>query len=226
MSVFTTGHRNQPWLWQVTLLCFVLGTLLAASLQTSRVISRSGFGSSRVGVPSSGPPININALKDREQEIARLNAKKTELENALGKGTGQLKTLNDELQKMKILAGLTPMRGPGIVLTLQDSKKRPPSARMASEVASGLIHDVDLQLAVNELQQAGAEALAINNQRITSRTAIRCVGPTILVNSVPLVPPYTIHAIGDADTLWGGLNLPFGVLDGIRRQDPTMFKLE
>ena len=52
------------------------------------------------------------------------------------------------------------------------------------------------------------------------------MGPTILINNVPLVPPYIISAIGDPDTLWGGINLPFGVLENLRRVDPDMVKLE
>jgi uncharacterized protein YlxW (UPF0749 family) len=85
---------------------------------------------------------------------------------------------------------------------------------------------VDLRQVLDELGQSGSEAISINNQRIVGRTYLRCVGPTILVNSIPLVPPYVIQAIGDPDTLWGGLNLPYGVLDQMRRYDPLMFKIE
>lgn len=227
MSVPGSSHRNQPWFWQVTALCFVLGLLLAASLQTSRAISRAGVGGRpRVGVPPSGPPIDPNAAKNLQNEIDRKNLRITDLETALGTGTKGLKTLNDELQKMKVLAGLTAVHGPGITLTLVDSKKRPVSIRTA-EITNGMIHDVDLQAVINELVQSSAEAIAVNSERVIGgRTSIRCVGPTILVNSVPLVPPYVISAIGDPDTLWGGLNLPYGVLEAIRRFDPAMFKLE
>src|SRR5262245_5528898 len=128
MNVFTTGHRNQPWVWQVTGLCFILGLLLAAALQTVRSISRSGYGTNRVGVP---PAFNANAdaIRQRDKEIDRLQKQNTKLENSLGEGTRGQKTLNEELQRVKILAGLTPVKGPGIVITLQDSKKRPASPR-------------------------------------------------------------------------------------------------
>lgn len=209
----------------MTALCFVLGLLLAASLQTVRNINRAGIGGGRVGVPPAGQPVRTDTVRKLEKEINDLRESKTKLENALAGRNDEVKTVNDELQKTKMLAGLMEVAGPGIVLTLQDSKKRPPTLR-AFEQDKYNIHDVDLQQVVHELVASGAEAIAIKDQRITSRTAIRCVGPTIQVNSVPIAPPYVITAIGDPGTLAGGLNLPFGVLDGMRRYDPAMFSLE
>ncbi|MGC8666702.1 MAG: DUF881 domain-containing protein [Chthonomonadales bacterium] len=226
MNVFTTGHRNQPWIWQVTALSFLLGLLLAGSLQTVGYIRRSGIGLGRFGgvAPSFTVPMSA-AMRQQQKEIADLREHNTKLENALGKGNDQLKTLNDELQKVKIIAGLTEVHGPGIVITLQDSAKRPPSAR-TFEQANGIIHDTDLQQVLNELGPSGAEAVAVNNQRIVGRSSLRCVGPTVMVNNVPVAPPYVIRAIGDPNTLFAGMNLPYGVLDGIRRYDPQMVRIE
>ncbi len=225
MNVFASGHRNQPWVWQVTGLCFILGLLLASSLQTVRKISRAG-GPVRIGMSGAAPPaVRTDVLRQRDQEIERLRSQVSDLETTMGKNTGQTKALNDDLQKAKVLAGLTPVHGPGVVVTLQDSKKKAPSARTL-DALTGIVHDSDLQMVVNELGQSGAEAIAINDQRVVARTAIRCVGPTIQVNSVPLAPPYVIEAIGDPQTLYGGLNMPLGALDGIRRYDPDMAKIE
>ncbi len=87
---------------------------------------------------------------------------------------------------------------------LQDGK---PKSNRAFESERLIVHDYDLQLVVNELTASGAEAIAINGQRVISRTAIRCVGPTIMVNNVPIVPPFEILAVGDPGTLAGGLLL-------------------
>lgn len=225
MSVFKTGHRHRPWEWQVTGLCFILGVLLAASLQTVRYMSRSGFGPGRVGQSPGGPPVRIDVVRQRDKEIADQRQHISELEKLISTGSDQKKSLYDELQKVKILAGLTKVHGPGIVLSLQDSVKRPSPMRQL-EAANGIVHDVDLQGVVNELGTSGAEAIAINKQRIVGRTSLRCVGPTIQINNVPLTPPYVIQAIGDPDTLYGGLNLPYGVLEGMRRYDPAMVKIE
>lgn len=222
MNSTTSRPANHPWVWQVTALCFLLGLLLTGAMVSN--VRRSG-GAARVGQPLLGPAVRTDAVNKLEKEIADLRNSKTTLENSIAKGNDQVKTLNDELQKVKLYAGLTDTEGPGIVLTLRDSVKRPPANR-SLDAEKYLIHDVDLQQVVHELFASGAEAIAIRDQRVTSRTAIRCVGPTIQVNGVPVSPPYTVQAIGDPATLVGGLSLPYGILDGIRRYDPAMYRLE
>jgi uncharacterized protein YlxW (UPF0749 family) len=225
MNVFSSGPRHKPWLWQVSALCFVLGLLLAGSLHTVGSIRRSGYGPSRVGMSPAGNANLAAALRDKDKQITALLEKTTKLETALSLGDGQAKTLNEELQKTKFLAGLTEVKGPGIVLTLRDSKKRPPSNRVWDRDRY-IVHDSDIQQAVNELAASGAEAIAVNGQRVIGRTSIRCVGPTIQVNGVPISPPYEIRAIGDPNAMVSGLNLPWGLLDNMRRFDPEMFTIE
>lgn len=221
--MFASAHRHQPWLWQVTALCFILGLLVAGSLQTVSTIRRTGNTVVRVGVGGPAGPQLTATLRQREKEIADLREKQTNLENVLAEGSGKLQALNDELQKVKLLGGLSEVHGPGIQLTLQDGK---PRSNRAYEAERMTIHDYDLQMVVNELTASGAEALSINGQRIVSRTAIRCVGPTVMVNNVPVVPPFEVLAIGDPGTLSGGLNLPGGYLDELRAVDASMFRLE
>lgn len=220
--MFTSAHRHQPWLWQVTALCFILGLLVAGSLQTVSTIRRTGATPARVGFGGSITPTLSATLRQREKEIADLREKQTALENVLAEGSGKLQALNVELQKVKLLGGLTEVHGPGILLVLQDAKRT--SRAVFSE--RDIIHDYDLQMVVNELTASGAEAIAINGQRVISRTAIRCVGPTIMVNHVPVGAPFEILAIGDPGVLAAGLNLPGGYLDDLRTIDPGMFRLE
>src|SRR5438067_7373537 len=113
MNVFTSSHRHQPWVWQVTFLCFVLGFLLAASLQTVRSVNRAG-GLTRPGWTGSGP-VHTEGISKLQKEIAKLQDDKTKLETSLAQGDNQAKTLNDELQKTKLMAGLTPVHGPGVI---------------------------------------------------------------------------------------------------------------
>ncbi len=227
MGIFTAGHRNQPWLWQVTALCFILGVLLASSLQTVRHINRSGLVMDRVGWPRARvSQTPIQTVRRHEEEINRLRARNTELENAIGKGRGEEKLLNDELQKNKILAGLTPVKGPGVVITLNDSARQSGSLMRTSEMSRGIIHDIDLQAVVHELFASGAEAVSVNGHRVVGRTALRCVGPAVQINSVPIAVPFVVRAIGNPDTLYGGLNMQLGVLDQIRQYDAAMVKME
>ncbi|MDN5344294.1 MAG: hypothetical protein PWQ18_405, partial [Clostridia bacterium] len=64
-----------------------------------------------------------------------------------------------------------------------------------------IIHDKNVLYLVNELRAAGAEAIAVNGQRIVTNSDIRCVGTVIMVNSTRLAPPYEVQAIGNPDTL-------------------------
>lgn len=227
MNVFASGSRHQPWVWQVTGLCFILGLLLAGSIQTVGNMRRSGFSSQRIGAaPMPAPSQSLTTtITQKEKQINELQNGKTKLEMSLANQGSAATALNDELQKTKLLAGLSGVEGPGIALILQDSKIGP-AANRQFERENYIIHDVTLQRAINELNASGAEVISINGQRVTSRTAIRCVGPTALVNNVPLASPYEIRAIGDAAAMTGGLTIPDGFMQFIRSYDPAMARLE
>ena len=119
--------------------------------------------------------------------------------------------MSDQLKRSEVLAGLTEVEGPGIVLTLTDSTWQSDSSTEGQEVF--LIHDGDLRQAVSELAAAGAEAYSINGQRIISTTPIRCVGPVITINEQKTAPPYEISVIGDPKTLEAAVNMRGGLAD-------------
>ena len=101
-------------------------------------------------------------------------------DRAAGQGSAPLvRELNDQLEEARIAAGLIPLTGTGIVLQLEDSTE--PSAPGANE-ADYLVGAHDLRTVVEELWVAGAEAIAVNGERITPTTAIIDIGPSILVN--------------------------------------------
>jgi uncharacterized protein YlxW (UPF0749 family) len=90
-----------------------------------------------------------------------------------------------------------------------------------------IIHSEDIQAVINELRAIGAEAIAVNDQRVVATTAIRCVGPVVQVNSIPTNgSPVRIMAIGDPDTLVSGLTMASGVQDQYKVTDPTMFSID
>lgn len=115
--------------------------------------------------------------------------------------------LTAELAQLELLAGTVPVTGPGLVLTIDDAQtKAEPVApdanpRSASGPDQGKVIATDLQLIVNGLWEAGAEAISVNGHRLTSRAAIRSAGEAILVDYRPLSRPYVITAIGDRGTL-------------------------
>lgn len=104
----------------------------------------------------------------------------------------------EQAQQLGISAGTTPVVGPGVVLTMEDSALAQAGQPDADD---GRVQDYDLQIVVNDLWASGAEAIAINGVRLTTGTAIRTAGETVLVDLQPLVSPYTIEAIGDPDAM-------------------------
>ncbi|MFG3227998.1 DUF881 domain-containing protein [Kitasatospora sp. NPDC048194] len=102
--------------------------------------------------------------------------------------------------------GLGEVTGPGVRLVLEDAPGTGAGGNVDPRAGqgfsnSGRLRDRDLQLVVNGLWGSGAEAVSINGQRLTALSAIRAAGEAVLVDNRPLVPPYTIQAIGDGPKL-------------------------
>lgn len=107
----------------------------------------------------------------------------------------------ENLQRLEQAAAVTPVEGPGVTVTVDDAPadEQPLGTEPATPPAPELsrILDVDLQKIVNALWAAGAEAVAVDGQRLSALTAIRSAGEAILVDYRPISPPYTVSAVGD-----------------------------
>ena len=139
-------------------------------------------------------------------------------------GAAQPAPYQSPLGQAKLLAGLTPVQGPGVIVTLNDSKK--PLPRLPAGITPNIIHDTDINQVVNELKAAGAEAISVNDQRLVATSAIRNAGPTIFVNNTPQTPPYVIKAIGNPKSITAALNLKGGIAAAFRSFDPAMFSVQ
>ncbi|MDT4990537.1 MAG: hypothetical protein QOH97_429 [Actinoplanes sp.] len=105
------------------------------------------------------------------------------------------------LRDLEAQTGLAPVRGPGAKITVGDGPT-PINPVTENRSTEARVRDSDLQLAANALWAAGAEAIAVNGQRLTATSTIRQAGEAILVDFQPVTTPYTIMAIGP-DTLTG-----------------------
>lgn len=151
----------------------------------------------------------INHLEEQTQVMEnRLVSLRKELEGKQQRQTGgeyRVTALEAELRMLEAQAGLREVAGPGVVITLDDNNSGALSAQQANpgfyQPDNFLIHDKNILYLVNELKRAGAEAIAVNNQRIVPSSTIRCVGTVILVNSARLAPVYEIKAVGDPEAL-------------------------
>lgn len=107
---------------------------------------------------------------------------------------------------VSMLSGATAVHGPGVKLVVDDAKEASSGGgdnprETADFSDTGRVRDRDMQRVVNGLWAAGAEAVSINGQRLTALSAIRAAGDAILVDNKPLVPPYTVLAVGDGQRL-------------------------
>lgn len=147
-------------------------------------------------------------------ELSEQRFKITEIERTLGEGQSSHEQLVNQFEGARLQAGLTALKGPGLVVRLTDSPRQP---GQSEDPYDFIVHDLDLTVLVNELWASGAEAVEVNGQRIVARSAIRCVGPTVLVNTNRIASPFIVKAIGDVDHLEGGLKMPGGFLDSTNR---------
>jgi uncharacterized protein YlxW (UPF0749 family) len=107
--------------------------------------------------------------------------------------TQEGRALQNRLRTLGAAVGVRPVTGPGMVVTVDDA----PDARSDRQQ----VLDGDLQRLVNGLWEAGAEAISINNQRLTQLSAIRTAGEAITVNFKPLRRPYVVSVIGNPDQM-------------------------
>ncbi len=126
--------------------------------------------------------------------LAELRAQLSSRRQEAAARTDRLIALRNELDRQRFLAGLTPVRGSGVQVILDDSSALVPPGTDANDY---IIHEYDLRDVVNLLWMAGSEAIAVNDERLVNSTSIYCLGSTVIVNDTRLSPPYLVRAIGN-----------------------------
>ena len=174
-------------------------------------------------VQKVGGSVSLQRAQELSNKVQRLTEEKESLENQIKEFQQRIKEYEDaaqdvdkitdtmykELERIRILAGLSDVEGPGIVVTV-DMKTQ------TIDEFTGTINtitDEDLLRIVNELNAAGAEAISINEERIVSTTEIRNAGRFININTNSYSTPFIIKAIGDPNNLESALMLIGGVVD-------------
>ncbi|WP_374196736.1 DUF881 domain-containing protein [Streptomyces sp. ISL-96] len=182
---------------------------LAAGLVLAALVVTVGAAQARIEAPV--------IAKEREELINRVEAETAaadQIEENVDKlraevGERQRRALEkhggDQGGLVALLSGATAVQGPGVKLVVDDAKDSDEGGGGPRESTSfsdtGRLRDRDMQRVVNGLWSSGAEAVAINGQRLTSLSAIRAAGDAILVDNRPLVPPYTVLAVGPGERL-------------------------
>jgi uncharacterized protein YlxW (UPF0749 family) len=203
----------------LTLVLLVFGFIVAYSVQLT-MEGASSLPASTDNDWEKKVRLNEKLIREKEtnegleQRLQKLRLEVNKKEKELSERQAVSKQVLNELEQMRMRAGLIPVVGPGVTVTLEDSK----SARSFTNVADGIVHDQNIRDVVNELFAAGAEGVSINDQRLVASSSVRCVGPTIIVNDTKLAPPFVIKAIGDKETLVSALKLPGGVIDILKKR--------
>lgn len=154
-------------------------------------------------------------LEDLTEQLKRTEKERTDLLVEMQKLREETSSevQAKEHQQLNMYAGTLSMHGPGVSVTIDDSKV---TAKPGDNPNIYLIHDDDLLKVINELKAAGAEAISINEQRLIATSEVRCAGPTVSVNNVRSSPPYIIKAIGDPQSLDASLKMRGGVIETLK----------
>src|SRR6202008_654779 len=152
-------------------------------------------------------------VREAQQAVARPPARRASLfstiDNHHGGSPGAdaaLAAITNRSKRLAVDAGLDPMRGPGLVVTLNDAQ-RDAEGRFPRDASPDdlVVHQQDIEAVLNALWSAGAEGIQVQDQRIVGTSAPRCVGNTLLLNGRTYSPPYVITAIGDVPAMQGAL---------------------
>jgi uncharacterized protein YlxW (UPF0749 family) len=222
-------RQSRSWVWQVTALSLVLGALLGLALRSQWQIRQLQLPGNRFSTLAAAYGDLKRGNEELQSEVRKLREQITTLETQISKGTSETEAINSQLQQSKLLAGLTPVRGPGLIITLHDTRRR----LSPEDADQGIVHDQDINAILSELKAAGAEALAIAGadresepQRVTALTTARCAGPGMKVNDTVLGAPYRIFAIGNPVELESQLKIPNGVIDNAGLEYLGMIRIE
>ncbi|MEA4814648.1 MAG: DUF881 domain-containing protein [Oscillospiraceae bacterium] len=197
----------------ISVVCIILGLLFAMQFKGVRANSTT----------DSLNTTRAQTLQELLNEERESNEKqKTQIESlekelAIYRDAASSDESNDELMarisELEMEAGLTDVSGEGVEVVLNDSK----AADTTGDEADYLIHDSDILSVINELRDAGAEALSLNGNRILATSEVRCSGSVVTINGTRTSAPFVIDAIGDSDTMFNALMMRNGVVDVLKQ---------
>ncbi|MEE6136186.1 DUF881 domain-containing protein [Mycobacterium sp. 050128] len=192
---------RSPWRFGVPLVCLLAGLLLAATHGVS----------GGAEIRRSDAPRLVDLVRETQASVNRLKAERDELEGKidsthLRSSDAALTAMLRRSAELAAEADMTPVHGPGLVVTLDDAQ-RDANGRFPRDASPDdlVVHQQDIQAVLNALWSAGAEAIQMQDQRIIASSVPRCVGNTLLLNGRTYSPPYTVTAIGNATAMQAAL---------------------
>ncbi|MDJ0393541.1 DUF881 domain-containing protein [Rhodococcus sp. G-MC3] len=203
------GAAPRVWGILVLAVCLVVGILLATTRQFSHGDEIRRSDTTRL---SSLVRDAQSSADDAEAVRDDLTARVDALQVAAGRNNSDVGVARSQTDRLSAPAGLDAQSGSGIVVTLTDAP-RGQDGRYASDASPNdlVVHQQDIQSVLNALWSGGAGAIAMQDQRIVSRIAPRCIGNTLLLDGRTYSPPYVVSALGDPAALSKALDNAPGV---------------
>ncbi|MEO6143191.1 MAG: DUF881 domain-containing protein [Dermatophilaceae bacterium] len=182
------------------LLAIILGFAVATQVRQNQVLGLESLRQAELVTILD----NATLLSSRlDQDARELQGTRDELVNGSTGGAAALKAAQERLDALGILAGTARAHGPGIRVTISD-----PNAK----VTAPLLLD-----AIEELRDAGAEAIQVGGIRVVASSSFGASGSGVEVDGVTLTEPYSILAIGDAQTMSSAMEIPGGLSENVRQ---------
>ena len=195
-------RRPSPWPWLVPVAALLAGALFASSV-------RASDGQDLRADYTNLPDLIREQTRVNEQRQAAVDELQSEVDAAtaaLGPGDSETQALDQQANEVAMAAGRVPVEGPAVKVSLQDAKLVGGEVPAGQDPDDYVIHQQDVQAVVNALWAGGAEAMMIQDQRVVSTSAVRCVGNTLILQGRVYSPPYVITAIGDTEQLMATLD--------------------
>jgi len=178
----------------ISLIAVALGFLVVVQLRSQAVVARTLAAQDDTSVALLINDLN-RANNQLIQQAAALTQQEAQLRQALTAGGADARAIQKELTTLRVVNGQVPVHGPGLQIRIQ-----------------GTITDFELEDALNNLRNAGAEAIALNSQRIVSSTPVRSRGNSLLINGHAVSAPLSLLVIGDPEQLGPAADLSASTL--------------
>jgi uncharacterized protein YlxW (UPF0749 family) len=200
---FSVPRKHVRWAVIVPLVAAAAGLLFATSAQTSHGTDlRSSGRSDLVDVVGA----QDRTVRERAAAVQQLQSEVDALTAQAAPGDTTVARLRAESGALAPIVGTQAVRGPAISVTLNDAKLTAASLPKGTTADMIVVHQQDVQSVVNALWAGGAEAMMVQDQRVISTSAVRCVGNTLILQGRVYSPPYVIQAIGDPAAMRSALD--------------------
>lgn len=198
------SYRSRTLIWRLAAPAVFLlaGTLFITSAVSSGGTDLTGT-AGRIGDLRGLAAAETRDLEQLRAEHAALAGDVDRLVESLADTS--VSPLAKEAEALRGPAGLDPVSGPGVTITLDDAPEQVQDTA-DTDIDNLVVHQQDIQAVANALWAGGAEAMTIQGQRVVSTTGIRCVGNSVVLNDVPYAPPYRLSAIGPTADMLDAVN--------------------